>query len=104
MSSEKLKPCHRCAGASQYHEEMALIMCGNCGFYIEQITTDLDEFIAYWNTRAESQEMKEAKAKIKELEKEKDELVEIANHIGNANHQYVYGLKALEDKLKGGEG
>ena len=53
--SKAIKNCHRCASKSHYDEDMSIILCDGCGFYIEQSSMTLDELIDYWNTRAPSQ-------------------------------------------------
>ena len=49
---DDIKTCHRCAAAAGYEEDMAIILCTGCGFYMEQSSMTVEELIAYWNVRA----------------------------------------------------
>lgn len=49
---KRIEACHRCAGSSSYEEDMGMILCSKCGFYMEQSDMSLEEFIDYWNKRA----------------------------------------------------
>lgn len=71
--SEELKNCPFCNGKARIEEEdySVLIECVDCYFGIEYFSTK-EEAITSWNKRAESEEVKQLKENIKDLEHQLD--------------------------------
>ena len=48
---DEIKPCHRCGETACYDEDWGMILCGVCGYYLQQDSMKLEQLIKFWNTR-----------------------------------------------------
>ena len=97
---DKIKPCHRCGETAHYDEDWAMILCGVCGYYLQQDSMDLEQLIKFWNTRKIEEDLE------RQLEEAKQNIykfAEIALMEGEDEFGYSwedFKLYVLDEQLK----
>lgn len=97
---DKIKPCHRCGETAHYDEDWGMILCGGCGYYLQQDSMKLEQLIKFWNTRNIEDELER---QLNEFKKENAELLIKLKAHKKQSLTVAENIKFRELKEKGDE-